>query len=98
MGSSIKKLCNYKNSSSEIQILHGPTLQNPDGLAVDWVGKNLYWCDKGLDTIEVSSLNGKYRRVLINKGLEEPRAIAVDPMRRYMYWTDWGTHVHIGKI
>lgn len=46
LGSSIKSLCDYKNSSSEIEVLHSPTLQNPDGLAVDWVGRNLYWCDK----------------------------------------------------
>jgi low-density lipoprotein receptor-related protein 1 (alpha-2-macroglobulin receptor) len=52
---------------------------------------------KGLDTLEVSSLDGRYRRVLLSKGLEEPRAIALDPLRGYMYWTDWGTHAHIGK-
>nr|XP_008195317.2 PREDICTED: LOW QUALITY PROTEIN: prolow-density lipoprotein receptor-related protein 1 [Tribolium castaneum] len=97
LGSSIKRLCNYKNSSSEIEVLHSPTLQNPDGLAVDWVGRNLYWCDKGLDTLEVSSLDGRFRRVLISKGLEEPRAVALDPLRGYLYWTDWGTHAHIGK-
>ena len=57
------------------------TLQNPDGLAIDWIGRNLYWCDKGSDTIEVSDLNGNYRKILINKGLREPRAIALDPSR-----------------
>ncbi len=45
------------------------TLQNPDGLAVDWIGRNLYWCDKGSDTIEVSDLQGGFRKVLINQGL-----------------------------
>ena len=57
------------------------TLQNPDGLAIDWVGRNLYWCDKGSDTIEVSDLNGNYRKILIKNGLREPRAIALDPTR-----------------
>jgi low-density lipoprotein receptor-related protein 1 (alpha-2-macroglobulin receptor) len=46
LGSSIKRLCDYKNVSSTIQVLHSPTLQNPDGIAVDWIGRNLYWCDK----------------------------------------------------
>ena len=44
---------------SSLQTLHSATLQNPDGLAVDWIGRNLYWCDKKTDTIEVSKLNGK---------------------------------------
>lgn len=60
------------------QVLHRTSLSNPDGLAVDWVGGNLYWCDKGRDTIEVSKLNGAYRTVLVNNGLREPRAVAVD--------------------
>lgn len=63
---------------TRLQVLHRTSLSNPDGLAVDWVGGNLYWCDKGRDTIEVSKLNGAYRTVLVNSGLREPRAVAVD--------------------
>lgn len=61
------------------QVLHSATLRNADGLAVDWVANNLYWCDKGSDTIEVSKLDSRYRKVLISSGLQEPRAIALDP-------------------
>lgn len=46
---------------------------------MDWVARNLYWCDKGSDTIEVSKLDGRYRKVIIKTGLQEPRAIALDP-------------------
>lgn len=42
-------------------------------------------------------MDGKFRRVLISKGLEEPRTVALHPLHGYLYWTDWGTHVHIGK-
>uniref|UniRef100_A0A3Q3R0H9 EGF-like domain-containing protein n=1 Tax=Monopterus albus TaxID=43700 RepID=A0A3Q3R0H9_MONAL len=69
-----------------------------NGLAVDWVGGNLYWCDKGRDTIEVSKLNGAYRVVLVNSGLREPRAVAVDVRYGYLYWSDWGDSPHIGRI
>uniref|UniRef100_A0A8D0ALX9 LDL receptor related protein 1 n=1 Tax=Sander lucioperca TaxID=283035 RepID=A0A8D0ALX9_SANLU len=69
-----------------------------NGLAVDWVGGNLYWCDKGRDTIEVSKLNGAYRTVLVNNGLREPRAVAVDVRYGYLYWSDWGDNPHIGRI
>lgn len=54
-----------------------------DGMAVDWVGKNLYWADNGKDTIEVASLSGHYRAVLVNTGLDRPRGIALDPEHGY---------------
>lgn len=50
---------------------------------MDWVGGNLYWCDKGRDTIEVSKLNGAYRTVLVSSGLREPRALVVDVQNGY---------------
>lgn len=92
--STIKRQCGDENRTT---LLHHSMLKNPDGLAVDWVAGNLYWCDKGLDTIEVSKLDGKYQKVLINKNLREPRAIAVDPFRRNIYWSDWGDSPYIGK-
>ncbi|KAG8452515.1 hypothetical protein GDO86_004341 [Hymenochirus boettgeri] len=85
-------------NGSNVQVLHRTGLSNPDGLAVDWVGGNLYWCDKGRDTIEVSKLNGAYRTVLVNTGLREPRALVVDVQHGYLYWTDWGDNSLIGKI
>ena len=60
-------------------MLHNLGVLNPDGLAVDWIGQNLYWCDKGLDVIEVSKLNGSYRKKLVTENLDEPRAIVVAP-------------------
>ena len=66
------------------QVLHWTGLSNPDGLAMDWVGGNLYWCDKGRDTIEVSKLNGAYRTVLVSSGLREPRALVVDVQNGYV--------------
>ncbi|XP_055528067.1 prolow-density lipoprotein receptor-related protein 1 [Wyeomyia smithii] len=92
--SSIKRMC---LSSNKTEVLHKSTLKNPDGLAIDWLARNLYWCDKGLDTIEISKLDGRYRKVLINKNLQEPRAIVLDPFRKHMYWTDWGDQPYIGK-
>ncbi len=84
--------------ASTWETLHQTTLRNPDGIAVDWVGRNLYWCDKTTDTIEVSKLDGKYRKVLVRTGLEEPRAIQVHPYRGWLFYTDWGDHAHIGRI
>ncbi|OXB76843.1 UNVERIFIED_CONTAM: hypothetical protein H355_002536 [Colinus virginianus] len=63
---------------------------NPDGLAVDWVGRHLYWTDAGTNRIEVAKLDGRYRKWLIFSLLDQPAAIAINPKRGLMYWTDWG--------
>ena len=54
-------------------------VSTPDGLAVDWVHGHLYWTDTGLDNIEVATLDGSMRRILIDDDLDEPRAIALHP-------------------
>ncbi|XP_045484331.1 low-density lipoprotein receptor-related protein 1B [Pieris rapae] len=81
----------------EYSVVAGATLQNPDGLAVDWVAGNVYWCDKGTDTIEAAKLDGRHRRVIIRSGLREPRALALHPAVGRLYWSDWGTEPHIGR-
>ena len=60
-------------------------LRKPEGLAVDWVAKKLYWTDCGdadwqTNRIEVANLDGTYRKVLFWRNLGLPRAIAVDPL------------------
>ena len=55
-------------------------IDRPDGVAVDWVARNIYWTDTGTDHIEVARLNGSYRKVVISEELLEPRAIVVDPL------------------
>ena len=54
-------------------------VSHPDGLAVEWVARNLYWTDTGTDRIEVSRLDGSSRKIVISEDLEEPRAITLYP-------------------
>ena len=61
-------------------------LKKPEGLAVDWIAKKLYWTDcRDSDwernRIEVANLDGTNRKVLFWKNLGLPRAIAVDPRK-----------------
>ena len=55
-------------------------LENPEGMAVDWVSRNLYWVDQTAQRIEMSRLDGSARRVLLWKNIE-PKAIALDPAK-----------------
>lgn len=64
-------------------------IEHPDGLAIDWLARNLYWTDTGTDRIEVCRLDGSSRKVIINEHLEEPRAIALAPSLGWMFWSDW---------
>ena len=62
----------------------GSGVEVTEDLAVDWVGRNLYWTDYVLETIEVSTLNGSFRTVLFNENITNPRALALDPRQEYV--------------
>lgn len=68
---------------TDIDVVVNSGLANAEGLAVDWMGQNLYWVESNLDQIEVARLNGSFRRTLVAGDLDSPRAIALDP--RYGY-------------
>ncbi|XP_050162795.1 low-density lipoprotein receptor-related protein 8 isoform X2 [Myiozetetes cayanensis] len=85
------------SDTAEQVILIDSQLNSPEGLAIDWVHKNIYWTDSGNKTISVATADGSRRRTLFNTDLSEPRAIAVDPTQRFMYWSDWGDKAKIEK-
>ncbi|XP_076420786.1 low-density lipoprotein receptor-related protein 8 isoform X8 [Peromyscus maniculatus bairdii] len=78
-------------------VLIDEQLHSPEGLAVDWVHKHIYWTDSGNKTISVATVDGRRRCTLFSRELSEPRAIAVDPLRGFMYWSDWGFKAKIEK-
>ena len=77
------------DSLSNIHSVVQSGLTTAEGLAVDWIGENLYWIESSLDQIEVSKLNGSFRRTLIAGNMESPRAVALDPRDALLFWTDW---------
>ncbi|XP_017878833.1 nidogen-1 isoform X2 [Ceratina calcarata] len=64
-------------------------VSSPEGLAVDWVSRNIFWTDSGKTTVEVANLETKKRKVLVSDGLVNPRGIAVHPYRGKIFWSDW---------
>ncbi|BFZ05153.1 hypothetical protein BsWGS_08192 [Bradybaena similaris] len=86
----VKKIQRARLDGSEQETLAETEVDQPDGIAVDWIAQNLYWTDTGTDRIEVARLNGTSRKVLLSDRLDQPRAICITPTDGYMYWTDWG--------
>uniref|UniRef100_A0AAY5KCG9 EGF-like domain-containing protein n=1 Tax=Esox lucius TaxID=8010 RepID=A0AAY5KCG9_ESOLU len=72
--------------SREILIPEG--LDSPEGLAVDWVNRKLYWTDRG---IERSTLDGFGRLSVVSRGIQKPRGVAVHPSAKKLFWTDMGS-------
>ncbi|XP_015909717.1 low-density lipoprotein receptor-related protein 2 isoform X1 [Parasteatoda tepidariorum] len=81
----------------EPEIVVGSGVDLVEGLAVDWIGKNLYWVDSRLKTLDVSTLNGEHHIVLLNENISQPRGLSIDPSEkaRIMFWTDWGENPRI---
>lgn len=71
-----------------------------EGIAVDWVAKNLYFIDTGKRTLNVlSTRHPRYRRTLI-RNLKEPRGIVVHPNKGYIFYSDWdesSRNAHINR-
>ena len=56
----------------------------PNGIAVDWISKQVYWTDAQTRRIEVTDYNGIDRRTLVSTDLIFPRGIVADPTNGYI--------------
>lgn len=64
---------------TDIQRIVDVGLATTEGVAVDWIGGNIYWVESNLDQIEVAKLNGSLRTTLLAGNMQSPRAIVLDP-------------------
>ena len=61
-------------------------LENIEGLAFNWMSRQLFFVDAVNKRIEVVRLDGTHRKVIIsNDTLDSPRAIAVHPERGLVF-------------
>uniref|UniRef100_A0A3B3E196 Low-density lipoprotein receptor-related protein 2 n=1 Tax=Oryzias melastigma TaxID=30732 RepID=A0A3B3E196_ORYME len=84
----------FQNGTEKMEVFSG--LMVPESIAVDWVGRNLYWTDSDLECIEVATLDGRFRKVLLNTNVTSPRGLVLDPRNtNLMFWSDWGQNPRI---
>jgi hypothetical protein len=55
----------FENGSDVVKIV-ASGVSIVETIAVDWIGQNIYWVDYVMQHIEVSKLDGKRRRILLN--------------------------------
>lgn len=83
-------------------------------LRIDKINRNLYLVKNSLlisrdpdrhsrssssnFSIEVFSLNSKFKKTLIDNQIDNPRAIAVDEQNGFFYWSNWGNNPKIEKV
>ena len=68
-------------------MLVNTSIEWPNGLALDYAERKLYWADAKLDKIEVCNLNGSGRRVVLDQGL--PHIYGFGLIGKHLFWTDW---------
>uniref|UniRef100_A0A183U9F0 Low-density lipoprotein receptor-related protein 6 n=1 Tax=Toxocara canis TaxID=6265 RepID=A0A183U9F0_TOXCA len=76
------------NGTDEKKFLDS-VLESPEGIAIDWSSRNVYYADSVKDEIGVATLDGKYQKTLVSEGLVNPRALAIDLRNRHLYYSDW---------
>ena len=86
-------------STTGSQIIVPNRLRSVEGIALDWVAKNLYFTDGSYGTLSVvrlKSTNFEDRRELLTQ-LGNPRAVVTHPSVGYVtsYWLNQSTRLHI---
>lgn len=93
----INRIHRSASSSQEPEVVvYG--LEKPESLAVDWIGRKLYWVDTGKNVISVSNLDGSHKKTII-KGMDfsDIRTLAVYPEKGYIFWSVWGDEAKIER-
>nr|XP_026693132.1 low-density lipoprotein receptor-related protein 1-like [Ciona intestinalis] len=75
---------------SDQQAIITQGIMTPEGIAVDWINDKIYFVESTLNQIQMATLEGNMRTVVVAEQLVNPRGVAVDPRFGYLFWTDWG--------
>uniref|UniRef100_A0A914WZW9 Uncharacterized protein n=1 Tax=Plectus sambesii TaxID=2011161 RepID=A0A914WZW9_9BILA len=69
-----------------------------EGLAVDWIGRKLYFLNKQEQVLRVCEMDGTNCRVLVRDRFPQPKSMAVYPQKGYLFFCEWSLQPYIGRI
>uniref|UniRef100_A0A8D3C0A7 EGF-like domain-containing protein n=1 Tax=Scophthalmus maximus TaxID=52904 RepID=A0A8D3C0A7_SCOMX len=73
-----------------------------DSVAVDWLGRNMYWID-GMNSqifairLGTGTVKSQDQSVILDEDLDQPRSLALLPQKGLMFWTEIGNVVKIER-
>ena len=70
-------------------------------LTIDWLHDLIYWLQGDTDSgysLVVSTVDGRYPRVVIDKLLQDPRDLVVDPIRATVYISNYNPQLMKAEI
>ncbi|XP_064614875.1 low-density lipoprotein receptor-related protein 6-like isoform X2 [Liolophura sinensis] len=85
------------DGSTETNNVFNGTSSDVEGLAVDWVSRNLYFTDSVYNWVMMVGLNSTVfpHKLVTDTNLDRPMGIAVYPQKGYLFWSDWGVEPKI---
>ena len=80
-------------NGNNIETILEVAIVDPEQIAVDWIGNNIYVVETEVSRIEVCSMDGRHRASVITDGIERPRGLALDSTKGYVrnllqFWGD----------
>ena len=65
----LKQIVRSYPNGSDLEVLATTNVVNPDGIAIYWIGRNVYWTDAGANKIEYRDWTGLLEEASVQQTL-----------------------------